>query len=77
MDSVEIKREKGFLHVKISAVPLDPRYARKTLGSAKDVSFSVMGEEAVDDLLEKVNKLLSMVDRISSDVDKTLEALRG
>lgn len=85
VDSVEISREDGFLHVKMSVIGLDERHPlNETLGSAAlgstDVSFSVMWKKTVDRMLDdankKVDEILSTIEAINSNLNKTLGALR-
>ncbi len=64
----------------MSVMELNPHTHHEFLDS-KDISFSVMDEEAVDKMLDiflkKADEIRSNIKKISSDVDKTLEALRG
>ena len=81
VDSVDIEREDGFLHVKLSVIQLDPKYAlHETLGGPKPVSFSVMWKKTLDNIFESYNKqldeILSNLGEFNSDLEDAVVDLR-
>ena len=72
VDSVELERKEGFLHVKLSVRDLqDPQ------GEPKDLSFSVMWKRSVDEMLDRFSKTLkelnSKFEKQSAELAKILE----
>lgn len=78
VDSVKLERKKGFLHVRLTVIELDPQYAlHETLGgrlayhsAPKDLSFSVMWKKNVEERMNKINSELGIV---SEKLKKILE----
>ena len=82
VNSVDISREEGFLHVKLSVIELDPQYTlarHEILGGPKELKFSVMWKKTLDGMLERykiqLDEILSNLKGTSSELGELGETL--
>ena len=74
VNSVEIDAEGGFLHVKMSAIELDPQYAlHETLGGPKELKFSVIWKKTYDRMMDEIISILEKSSSTLKEADAILK----
>lgn len=81
VDHVDIERQDGFLHIKMSVIKLNPEYAlHETIGGPKALKFTVMWKRTfdrmIDELDKKLAKQLAKVKEVSSELDDVVNDLK-